>query len=588
MEDIYLKIKNLCPNCGGNISSHRLVNSLPCELDVSSDEESDLTKIKEKDVFYDNLYSILKNKGRLMKFEEYYKLYQETKSFYDFFISVLGSEPWSIQLMWFKRILKRKSFSIVAPTGVGKSTFISVASLYLANKYNYKILIVLPTRILVKQTYDNLVKFSKKVNLNIRILSKVNMKKLEFEEKLLKRDYDILVISNQFLSKSFDKIKSQEFDIVFVDDVDAFFKGSKNIEKTLQLLGYKEEEIRLAKEILDLKLAGKLDFNSNIYKEFLKIKEKKRGILILSSATGSLRGKRTLLYRELLSFSVGSSSSKLRNIIDAYVKVKDEEELNVLLKILNILKDGIIIFVPKNKGIEYAEYVYNFLIDKGYKVGLVHSNIKEVSDIIQNFAEKNINILIGIAHPYGILVRGIDLPTRIKYVIFLGIPTIKINISNLEKDISDLLTLSKLLIDILDNEYEKSNLRKLVNNINKNLKKLSSEAMILISDAFVNNKELDGFSGYLLKMIRDLYNIVSQKIKDTYILEKLNNHPDVSIKIENGHIYANVVDVKTYIQASGRASRLYAGGISKGLSIVFVDDEKLLKSLDSKLRWFLS
>jgi len=71
-------------------------------------------------------------------------------------------------------------------------------------------------------------------------------------------------------------------------------------------------------------------------------------------------------------------------------------------------------------------------------------------------------------------------------------------------------------------------------------------------------------------------------------LDKLKENPDVSIESdENKNIYLNIVDLKTYLQASGRTSRLYSGGISKGLSIVFVDDQKLLKSLDMKLRYYL-
>ena len=45
------------------------------------------------------------------------------------------------------------------------------------------------------------------------------------------------------------------------------------------------------------------------------------------------------------------------------------------------------------------------------------------------------------------------------------------------------------------------------------------------------------------------------------------------------------INILTPIQASGRTSRLYAGGISKGLSVVLVDDKATFESLKKKLLW---
>jgi len=51
------------------------------------------------------------------------------------------------------------------------------------------------------------------------------------------------------------------------------------------------------------------------------------------------------------------------------------------------------------------------------------------------------------------------------------------------------------------------------------------------------------------------------------------------IEEEGGELYLVIPDVYTYIQASGRTSRLYAGGVTKGLSLVIETEEKLLKIL---------
>ncbi len=51
-------------------------------------------------------------------------------------------------------------------------------------------------------------------------------------------------------------------------------------------------------------------------------------------------------------------------------------------------------------------------------------------------------------------------------------------------------------------------------------------------------------------------------------------------------MYLQIPDAMTYLQASGRTSRMFAGGLSKGLSIVLVDDEKLFSGLVRQTRWY--
>ncbi|BFI73040.1 reverse gyrase [Nanoarchaeota archaeon] len=586
MDYIPLYIKNLCFNCGNLISSYRLSNALPCEEDLNENEILDLINIKDENEFMEILYKKLKEKNRLKNFEEIYKLYKETKQFKEFFNSLINNYPWKIQLMWFKRLYKNSSFSMIAPTGIGKSTFITVASIYFSWKYNKRVLIVLPTRLLVKQALDKFNEFLSKLNLNLDIAYYYGNNKKELKEKIKEGNYKILIISNQFLSKNFDLIKDKKFDIVFIDDVDSFFKGSKNIERIFNLIGYDEEEISLAKRIIDLKLSGRLDFNSDIYKKFLEIKKKNVGIIVLSSATGSLRGKRVLLYKELANFTVGTGSSKIRNITDIYYYPTESIE-NEVLKLIKILNDGILIFVPKDKGVEYMKELYEFLKKNNVNIEYVSSEVKNVDEIIKNFSDGKINVLIGISDPYGILVRGLDIPERIKYAIFVGIPKIKINLTKLDKNINNILILSSIISSTLP-ELEKINLNRKVDNIRKNLKKLSSEALRLINEYIKgNNVNLEGYNKKIAEDILWLYNKISEYIKDKEIIEKIKENPDVSTEIVNNDIYIKIVDLKSYIQASGRTSRLYAGGITKGLSIVIVDDEKLLKSLDTKLRYYL-
>ena len=589
MDYIPLYIKNLCFNCNGMISSYRLSNGLPCENDLDDNDILELLNIKDENTFRELLYKKLSEKGKLKDYSNIYNLYKEINKFSDFFKKILNSDPWKVQIMWFIRLYKNNSFSMIAPTGVGKSTFIIISSIYFSSEYNKKIIIILPTRLLVKQFSDLFDKFISSLNLNIKFIAYYGGNKKEIKEKIKSGEFNILIISNQFLTKNFEILKDKKFDIAFVDDVDSFFKGSKNIEKLFILIGYNEDDINIAKKIIDLKLAGKLDFNSDLYKRFLEVKNKNHGIIVLSSATGSLRGKRVRLYKELANFTIGTGSSKIRNVIDVYyIPKKDIKE--ELLDLLKELEDGALIFVPKEKGIEYMKEIYNYLISNNIKVGLIYSKTKtkEIENILNDFYGGKINFLISITDPYGILTRGINMPERIKYAIFLGIPKIKINIKNFEKNIMNIIILSNLILPYIS-EIEKDKITKTLTRLRKNMKKMSSGDLKLISDFLNgNNVELVGYLKSFADDILTLYNILKIYLDRQEILDKLKENPDVSIEIdENKNIYLNIVDLKTYLQASGRTSRLYSGGISKGLSIVFVDDQKLLNSLDMKLRYYL-
>jgi len=589
MGHIPLYIKNLCFNCGNLIYSYRLSHSLPCEKDLDDNEILELLDVKDENTFRELLYRKLSEKGRLKEYSNIYNIYKEVNKFSEFFKKVINSTPWKVQIMWFIRLYKNNSFSMIAPTGIGKSTFIIISSIYFSSEYNKKILIILPTRLLVKQFNDLFDKFISNLNLNIKFIAYYGSNKKEIKEKIKNGEFDILIISNQFLTKNFEILEDKKFDIAFVDDVDSFFKGSKNIEKLFILIGYSEDDINIAKKVIDLKLNGKLDFNSDLYKKFLEIKNKNHGIIVLSSATGSLRGKRVRLYKELANFTIGTGSSKIRNVIDIYyVPKKDiKEELFDLLK---ELEDGGLIFVPKERGVEYMKEIYNYLISNNVKVGLIYSKTKtkEIESILNDFYEGKINFLISITDPYGILTRGINMPERIKYAIFLGIPKIKINIKNLEKNIINILILSNLILPYIT-EIEKNRITRILTRLRRNIKRLSSGDLKLISDFLNgNNVELVGYLKSFADDILTLYNVLKIYLDKSEILDKLKENSDVSIEIDaNKNIYLNIVDLKTYLQASGRTSRLYSGGISKGLSIVFVDDQKLLKSLDMKLRYYL-
>ncbi|MEM2266345.1 MAG: hypothetical protein QW687_05905, partial [Candidatus Hadarchaeales archaeon] len=59
---------------------------------------------------------------------------EEVEEFCKFFAMLMDSKPWALQEVWARRVLLKRSFSLVAPTGIGKTHFGLVMALYLAQK----------------------------------------------------------------------------------------------------------------------------------------------------------------------------------------------------------------------------------------------------------------------------------------------------------------------------------------------------------------------------------------------------------------------------------------------------------------------
>jgi len=113
-----------CPNCGGTITEDRLAKGLPCERCLARPPEKPTVE---------NIYRALKREGKLKEgYERLYRLEKKFSEFVSFFEKAVGSKPWGAQRAWMKRLVRGDSFSIIAPTGVGKTTFGLVAALFFA------------------------------------------------------------------------------------------------------------------------------------------------------------------------------------------------------------------------------------------------------------------------------------------------------------------------------------------------------------------------------------------------------------------------------------------------------------------------
>ncbi|GAB6078819.1 reverse gyrase [Hydrogenobaculum acidophilum] len=527
--------KNLCPNCGGDITSHRLSKGLPCEKCLKEEKEDVCNVLDE---------------GFL---KEHCDIDKELKHWEEYFYKHTNLKPWALQKTWAKRVFLKESFSLIAPTGIGKSSFgISVAAFL--SKENKKSYILVPTKLLLKQTFDRLISFGVKEE-NILVFG-LDTKK---DKNLLKeKNYKILLTTNMFLYKN-EELIPKDFDFIFVDDIDSFLKTAKNVDKLLSIMGFEKSIIEKAFELLRLKAyfrknQDKINMLSEEIKSYLN-KEKPKTVLVLASATSRPKSNRVLVFRELLGFELSTPTIYLRNIEDVFDNFSDENLINYV----KFFGKGGLIFVSSEKGKEGIKHVLKLLEENGIKT-LSYEDLNEES--LSEYISGNIDVLVGIASYRNPLARGLDLPHVVRYAIFYGVPKIEITLSldtNITHILMGLLSIKNALLNtphyqkamVLIEKLKKYQYVKEENPIIKNLKKEAQELL--------NEKD---------------------------IIEKIKTSEEVILKKDDDKYYLLVPDITGYIQASGRTSRLYAGGVSKGLSLVLVDEKASFKALEKKLSWF--
>lgn len=453
--------ENLCPVCGGDLSFEEIERGICLNKKTRICEESEL----EFEKFFEKCVAPLRE----------------------------------IQRMWAKRILRGESFSLVAPTGIGKTSFGLAMSLFLAKKRK-KSYVIFPTSLLVKQAVETLKNFAGKVGMEIG-LNEVKDFSVGFYHSEVERggffenlhNFDILITTSQFLAKNFDKLEGLKFDFVFVDDVDSVLKASRNVERILKLL--------------DL--------------------EKKKSVLVVSTATAKV-GRKAELFRRYLNFSIGSSQFFLRNIEDVIANGTSIEEL------LEKLGDGGIIYA---RSLEECEELKERL--REFKVGIVTSkNLKD----FEAFLKGEVKHLIGTAHHYGALVRGLDLPEKIKFAIFTGCPAYRVRVEDLEK-------VSPSVLRILVHFYKDDE------RIAKYVPKL---------------RFIEKIAGEVRGALKEVMSEREANVRDAVV--------------RKGEII--FPDVRTYIQASGRTSRLTVNGLTKGASFLFEGDNQLLNAFIERAKFF--
>ena len=509
LEVIY---KKRCPRCGGDIDSLNLEMGLFCNRCMKSQEKE---------------WS-LENCENLLNYEKYCIAQKKLKEFKNFFKNKTGNELNSIQKMWAKRFFLDNSFALLAPTGIGKTTFGLLLGAFVKNSY-----IIFPTKLLVNQACEKFKEWGVDFT---AYTGKKNEKKL-----IESGDYDILITTTQFLYKNRSLI-NKTFDLVFVDDVDSILKSGKKINDVLTLLGIDEDILEKTYELIKNKKFSEIE------------KVNKKGNLIVSSATANPKSKRVLLFKYLLGFEVSRPSFNLRNIEDLF---DSEYSWKKSVEWIHRLGRGGLLFLPGNESKDSLYKYINFLNSEGIKA----YSYEDFQNHLEEF-KRGECFFVGFASYKNPLARGIDLPEYIRYTLFIGVPKLEFGVKENNFRMFYFLMLS--LLPYLAKNISSLNIAELQNDL-----KILKRYLYTANLGETAGKKIDN----ILEKFRQIININLDLIKSS---------KEISFDGEKFII----ADVTGYIQASGRSSRFYKGHLTKGLSIVLVDNEKAFFSLSKKLKFF--
>ncbi len=527
--DLPLIYIDSCPNCYGNIEADRLDNGNLCK------------KCVKEDIKINNFEDLLDKVETINGLSNYKNLLDSLNQIKSLFKKAINNDPLPLQESWIIKILMEHYVPIIAPTGMGKTTLGAILSMFFALNKKRTIILV-PTKVLVDQIENNIKLYNERCGINCSIGSYYSGK----DKSVLKniKYFDIFITTSRFALKNAKHLNY--FDFYFVDDVDAIMKSKKSSFSALLMFGFKEDDIN---ELLKSKT-----FDS-IEKARSKIKEK---TIVFSSATVYRSNN---IISNILGFKPGGAMQYLRDIIDSYI---EEMSIEKLIELVKKLGSGGLIFLPVDKT-ELSNEIKTKLNEINIKTDIADFNT------IEQFRENKLDILIGAAVHYGVLVRGIDLPNRIKYAIFFGIPKFRFRVHEKMHPIA----MIRLLAIAARIANDKEGI-KLAANLRNKLNKLTPAAINVIYENIKRGIIED-------KEIENGYNLLNKLLSSNEILNKINEKSDFVIK--DGFI--STPDYLTYIQASGRTSRLLSNRLTKGLSIIFVDDKKLFDLLQERLKFLI-
>jgi reverse gyrase len=572
--------RGLCPHCGGDIQVVSIKGTVICR-NCSSEKYSTYQLYLE---FMRNIES----------------------DFVAFFEKVTGFKPWGAQRHWVKRIIRGENAVLIAPTGVGKTTLLIAYAIYAASRGS-KVLYITPTKSLMNQTLQRIELYITKTDLSLKeVLCYDSSKSKATREKVLARiqncDYKLLVITNSFLLRNHQSITRCRPDIVIVDDVDSLLKNERSIYNLIKLLGFSDRAIDLAKRknaVLWKLMVGKAmgkDVSGPV-QEFLEldreldreVSSSKVSQLIVASATGRTRGVASRILRDLLRVDLSGITIYGRSITDSYVTIRSINELvEIVLSIIKQLEGGCVIYIsPKHPQRVLFEKAVERIIKELKGCGLKVAKATPRSTV--EFINGKLDVLIGYSTYYGTSVRGLDAPKHIKYVIFLGVPVVAVTLDSLLARVN---MLARALSEV-GSRLNDSELRRLAVELRRRISKLSPSEKRVISLCLSGKIPEESISAIpslsqLYGWVKDVYLKILEQVQHILDETRILDMGTITLyKSETGY-YALIPDTMTYIQASGRASRLVGDKMTHGLSLVVEVAEliNVVKGLEARLRGF--
>lgn len=581
---VRMLMEDLCPNCGGRVDDERLAAGGVCRNCLPS-MPGELTVLEVAEQ--------LKRLGRLRAYSLPARLERWMERFRKEFERAVGHPPWALQEVWARRVILDENFAIVAPTGVGKTVFCLVAALFLVKHRRRRCYLMLPSAMMVEQVAEKAANFAQRLGINRdRIVHyHAGMGKAEKEralEKIKKGDYKLLITTDRFLVDRMDALEGTVFDNIFVDDVDSFLKSPKNVDRVISLLGFDPQIVDTVLRLVEVRRRLSAQAGSELWREYEELereveraRRRKHGRLVVTGATLKAKlTKRVLIFSELLGFELGTKPEFVRNIVDFYIKL-DGALIDEAVEVVRRHGEGALVFIPVALGRSYAKRVAEALEKAGLRPYL-YERMEE--DTLEKFVKGEYDVLVGIASGRSPLARGIDLPERVRYAVFVGVPRREIRVARDEANPNKLYALLTNILDALEEPQRVEALR-----ILQRLEKMvpvPSELAARVREALEEGVRLEGYAGYIQQIVEQARKLM-ERILSPQFLEKVARETDISVKVVEEGFSLIIPDVSGYLQASGRTSRLYAAGISRGVSIVLVDDEKTFTGLTRRLRAIL-
>ena len=173
------------------------------------------------------------------------------------------------------------------------------------------------------------------------------------------------------------------------------------------------------------------------------------------------------------------------------------------------------------------------------------------------------------------------MPERVKYVVFLDVPHHIISLKTDKIPPTSLLYFIKILAEVTENKE----LSIALNKLRGTLRSLGSSTIALIRDAILNERPLEGYLEKIRLQFLDAAKKCLSLLEQPVIQRQLRIYPYARILHESDGFIVIIPDIDTYIQASGRTSRLYPGGVTTGLSIILTNHTNLVSALRRHLSW---